>query len=428
MGQGLQQIIRGGEKGRDNEAEVTGQALHVRVVSGGGGGGPSSDVNIAAVGGVAIGPTVPVSGTVSVVEPVSVDDNGGSLTVDGIVDVGTITNPVVISSITNPVTIAEPVSVDDNGGSLTVDGTVAVSGVAGTVTVAGTVNVGTVAGTVTVAEPVSVDDNGGSLTVDDGGGSLTVDFTQPVSTITPYARDAVAGADHFVWPSGVVRRDTLVTITPVVGDYTGALCNSRGATWVTTDGTTTVTTAQLESATVVGGHAVFPAGAVVDSTLANITASNLEWTDLRTDAAGALWVTPSGTVDVAVTNVGPLRTSALLHNAQVFNNVTTTANGASLDVASNSGRTILVYYDIAVANAPTSIRLVPQFSLDGGTVWFDYSVDQWVDMRFVPGQMPLKECCPLNYVVGPLFRVRIDAVGTTATATFTVTLRAECAS
>ena len=68
------------------------------------------------------------------------------------------------------------VEIDDGGGSITVDGTVAVSSVSGTVTVGdggGSLTVdGTVAATqsgawtVSVNEPVSVDDNGGSLTVD----------------------------------------------------------------------------------------------------------------------------------------------------------------------------------------------------------------------------------------------------------------------
>lgn len=59
-----------------------------------------------------VGSPLPISGTVSVTEPVSVDDNGGSLTVDGTVGVSNF--PAL-----------QPVS--DNGGSLTVDGTVAVS-------------------------------------------------------------------------------------------------------------------------------------------------------------------------------------------------------------------------------------------------------------------------------------------------------------
>jgi len=159
-------------------------ALLVKVINPS---GPGSNVNIAEVGGTAIGSTVPVSGTVEINEPVSVDDNGGSLTVDG---------TVAVSSVGGTVEII------DGGGSITVDGTVAVSSVGGTVTVGdggGSLTVdGTVAATqsgnwtVSVNEPVSVDDNGGSLTVDgtvavssvggtvtvgDGGGSLTVDGT-----------------------------------------------------------------------------------------------------------------------------------------------------------------------------------------------------------------------------------------------------------
>lgn len=78
--------------------------------------------------------TVPVSGTVTVTEPVSVDDNGGSLTIDGAVSVSNFpaTQPVSGTITANAGTGPFPVS--DNGGSLTVDGTVAVSG---TVTVDG---------------------------------------------------------------------------------------------------------------------------------------------------------------------------------------------------------------------------------------------------------------------------------------------------
>lgn len=76
---------------------------------------------------------VPVSGTVAATlsEPISVDDNGGSLTVD---------NPVIsvvgggTEATAQRVTIANDstgvLSVDDNGGSLTVDGTVTVVGAA----------------------------------------------------------------------------------------------------------------------------------------------------------------------------------------------------------------------------------------------------------------------------------------------------------
>ncbi len=77
--------------------------------TGGSGGG---DVNIDSVGGVPIGATVPVSGTVSVTEPVSVDDNGGSLTVDGpLTDAELRAVPVPVS-ISGTVSVTEPVTVD----------------------------------------------------------------------------------------------------------------------------------------------------------------------------------------------------------------------------------------------------------------------------------------------------------------------------
>ena len=73
----------------------------------------------------------------------SVDDGGGSLTVDG------------------AVTIQEPLSVDDNGGSLTVDNLI-LSVVGG--------------GAEATAQRVTIaDDSTGVLSVDDNAGSLTVD-------------------------------------------------------------------------------------------------------------------------------------------------------------------------------------------------------------------------------------------------------------
>lgn len=93
-------------------------------------------------------PTVTVSGSVTVAEPVSIDDNGGSITVDGTVslgagsanigDVDVLTVPAPLNVVGGGteaaalrVTIASDstglLSVDDNGGSLTVDGTVIVT-------------------------------------------------------------------------------------------------------------------------------------------------------------------------------------------------------------------------------------------------------------------------------------------------------------
>ena len=89
-------------------------------------------------------------------------DTSGNLQVDIVASLPTGTNSIGdIANITNVV------SVDDNGGSLTVDGTVAA-------TQSGTWNIGTLT---SITNDVSIDDGGNSITVDDGGSSLTVDGT-----------------------------------------------------------------------------------------------------------------------------------------------------------------------------------------------------------------------------------------------------------
>ena len=178
------------------------------------------------------GVTQPVSGTITVTEPVSVDDNGGSLTVD---------NPVIsvvgggTEAAAQRVTIANDstgvVSVDDNGSSLTVDGTVTVQDGGGSLTVDNTVLSVVGGGTeataqrVTIANDstgvVSVDDNGSTLSVDDGAGSLTVDN----ATISVVGGGAEATAQR-------------VTIA---NDSTGVLSVDDNGGSLTVDGTVTVT-------------------------------------------------------------------------------------------------------------------------------------------------------------------------------------------
>jgi len=169
---------------------------------------------------------------------VSVDDNGGSLTVDGTVSVGNFPSTQAVSgtvsvdnlpttqavsgtiSVDNlpstqavsgydsadvkvtldseVVTVAQQgtVSVDDNGGSLTVDGTVSVGNFPSTQAVSGTVSVDNLPSTQAVSgydsadvkvtldsEVVSIDDNGGSLTVD---GTVSVDNLPSTQAVSGY--------------------------------------------------------------------------------------------------------------------------------------------------------------------------------------------------------------------------------------------------
>jgi hypothetical protein len=80
--------------------------------------------------------------------PLSVDDNGGSLTVDGTVALDSATLTALESITVQNGSGASAVNIQDGGNTITVDGTVSVT------------------------EPVSIDDNGGSLTVDFAGGTL----------------------------------------------------------------------------------------------------------------------------------------------------------------------------------------------------------------------------------------------------------------
>lgn len=106
-----------------------------------------------------------------------------------------------------------------------------------------------------------------------------------------------------------------------------------------------------------------------------------------------------------------------IFNAQIFNNVTTSATSSNFD--STRDRDLYLFISLTVANLPTSIRLIPQFSNDGGTTWFDLGERYFVDLRYVPGQMPLTEVLLIPNVPN-LFRLKAVASGTTATATFTL--------
>jgi hypothetical protein len=121
--------------------------------------------------------TVRTDPTGTTAQPVT--DNGGSLTVDGTVNVGNFPS-------------VQPIN--DNGGSLTVDGSVSVSNFP-------------------AVQPVS--DNNGSLTVDDGAGSLTTDTPQLPGTLVGGRLDTNTGS----WlgsTAPTVGQKTMADSIPVV--------------------------------------------------------------------------------------------------------------------------------------------------------------------------------------------------------------------
>lgn len=117
---------------------------------------------------------------------------------------GTTAQPVTDNSST--------LSVDDGGGALTVDGTVAVSG------------------------SVTVVDGGGTLSVDDGGSSLTVDGSLSLSSVTPgtgatdlgKAEDAAHTSGDVGVMSLAVRKDARGALAGTDGDYSPFQLNASG--------------------------------------------------------------------------------------------------------------------------------------------------------------------------------------------------------
>ena len=111
-----------------------------------------------------------------------------------------------------------------------------------------------------------------------------------------------------------------------------------------------------------------------------------------------------------------------IFNAQVFNNTTTTANSTSFDATRY--RFVKFYYSITVANAPTDIRLIVEYDRGSGN-WHSELVQHVTDLRYVTAQMPVNEVTTIPFVAGATFRIRVVATGTTASATYTLSMWAE---
>lgn len=106
-----------------------------------------------------------------------------------------------------------------------------------------------------------------------------------------------------------------------------------------------------------------------------------------------------------------------IFNAQVFNNTTTTANSSTFDCTRY--RYLVVYVALTESGSATDIRLRAQFDR-GSSNFHDWYVNQWTDLRWVTGQMPVNEIIPVDQVCGVTFRIRADATGTTAINTITL--------
>lgn len=236
--------------------------------------------------------TVDGSGTT---QPVS--DAGGSLTVDNAAL--SVTGGGVEASALR-VTIASDstgvVSVDDGGGSLTVDGTVTANLSATdnavldaiAASVAGTLTVGShaVTNAGTFATQATLQANSG---VDIGDVDVTSVVPGTGATNLGKAIDTAAGATDTGIAALAIRDDSLTTLTPVDGDYVPLRVNSSGALHVTGAGGGTQYNVDDAGPTV-----VTMAGVVRDDTLTTLTEVDGDATVLRVSSTGALHVTGGG--------------------------------------------------------------------------------------------------------------------------------------
>ena len=147
----------------------------------------------------------------------SIDDNGGSITVDGTVaatqsgswDIGTVTTVTTVTTLTG---ITNDVNIADGGNSITVDGAVTVS-----------------ATNLDIRDIVHTQD---SIAIGDGA-SVILDIVEV---------DSVAGATDSGILAIAIRDDVLTTLTPADGDYVGLRVDSTGKLWCNTAITNTETT------------------------------------------------------------------------------------------------------------------------------------------------------------------------------------------
>ena len=261
---------------------------------------------------------------VSDTNPLPVDDAGGSLTIDNAALA--VTGGGVEASALR-VTLASDstgvVSVDDNGGALTVDGTVTANlsatdnavldAIDSNTDYGATTGGGTESGAlrVTIANNstglLSVDDNGGSLTVDNGGTFATQidgDALTALQLIDDpvFADDAAFTlASSKVSMAGAIRDDALSTLTAVEGDAVPLRVSSTGALHVTGGGGGTEYNEDDVAPNPIVGTATLMER---DDALATLTPAEGDFAAFRCNARGALWVEHDTTTAIPVTDNG----------------------------------------------------------------------------------------------------------------------------
>lgn len=239
------------------------------------GDGDVGAIALAADGAIHIddgGNTITVDGTVTA--NLSATDNSVLDTIETNTDFGTVTGGGAEASALR-VTIANDstgvVSVDNGGGALTVDGTV-------TANLSATDNA--------VLDSIDSAVNG-TLTVDLGANNdVTIDNSSIVAT-----EDAAPGGNVSGVPPLALRDDSLSALTPVEGDFVPLRVNSTGALHVTGGGGGTQYAVDDAAGGTDTGTLLL---AVRDDSLTTLTPADGDYTQLRVSSTGALHVTGGG--------------------------------------------------------------------------------------------------------------------------------------
>ncbi len=306
--------------------------------SGVGGGGPITGPLGAGVAATAVRITV-----ASDSDPLSIDDGGGSITIDsatlatevtlGTIDVDTgniATSTASIDTDTSTiagdttsldakiitgggaevtavlVTIANDstgiLTVDDGGGSLTVDGTVAA-------TQSGTWNITNVSGTISLPTGAATETTLGTIDVDTGNiATSTASIDTDTSTI---AGDTTSLDAKIITGGGAELGAVLVTIA---NNSTGILTVDDGGGSLTVDGTVAATQSGTWNITNISGTISLPTGAATETTLGTIDVDtgNIATSTASIDTDTSTIAGDTTSLDTKIVTGGGVETGAVL--------------------------------------------------------------------------------------------------------------------
>ncbi len=200
------------------------------------------------------------------------------VTVTGTVDLGAVDNAVLDSIAAAQLPDGHNVTVDN--ASLTVD-----LGANNDVTVTGTVDLGATDNAVldTIATNTGAAIAAGSNTI----GEITIGAATTAAGDLGKAIDVAAGASDVGIAALAIRDDALTTLTPIDGDYVPLRVGSTGALHVTGGGGGTEYTEDVATPNPIVGTATMMERDDVLSTLTPIAG---DWVGQRCDSQGALWV------------------------------------------------------------------------------------------------------------------------------------------